>query len=118
MPQSLDASADTTPINLDDFPTPLPLPTAPWIIAGRGNALGKADLRRRQAVQALNSLFEQAPSLASSGHASYWDARMPGQSIARRAFAEKQLHAHFQSALELNYGLDRIADKEIGRAHV
>lgn len=111
MPQSLDASADTTPINLDDFPTPLPLPTAPWIIAGRGNALGKADLRRRQAVQALNSLFEQAPSLASSGHASYWDARMPGQSIARRAFAEKQLHAHFQTALELNYGFDRIADK-------
>jgi len=111
MPQSLDSSADTTPIHLDDFPTPLPLPTTPWIIAGRGNALGEADLRRRQAVQALNSLFEQAPSLASTGHASYWDARMPGQSIARRAFAEKQLHAHFQTALELNYGLDRIADK-------
>jgi hypothetical protein len=111
MPQSFDLSADATPIGLDDFASPLPLPTTPWIIAGRGNALGKADLRRRQAVQALNSLFNQAPLQPSLGHANYWDARMPGQSIARRAFAEQQLHAHFQSALELNYGFDRIATK-------
>ncbi|WPM26810.1 hypothetical protein OGV25_00165 [Pseudomonas sp. P1B16] len=111
MPQSFDLSADTTPIGLDDFASPLPLPTTPWIIAGRGNALGKADLRRRQAVKALNSVFNQAQLQPSPGHTSYWDARMPGQSIARRAFAEQQLHAHFQSALELNYGLDRIATK-------
>lgn len=111
MPHSFDLSADTTPIGLDDFASPLPLPTTPWIIAGRGNALGKADLRRRQAVKALNSVFNQAQLQPSPGHASYWDARMPGQSIARRAFAEQQLHAHFQSALELNYGFDRIATK-------
>lgn len=111
MPHPLDLSADTTPIGLDDFASPLPLPTTPWIIAGRGNALGKADLRRRQAVKALNSVFSQAPLQPSPVHASYWDARMPGQSITRRAFAEKQLHAHFQSALELNYGFDRIATK-------
>ena len=111
MPQTPDWLTEAAPISLADFAPALPLPTAPWIITGRGNALGKADLRRRQAVKALNSVFSQAPVPPSHGHASYWDARMPGQSISRRAFAEQQLHAHFQSALELNYGLDRIAAK-------
>ncbi|WP_176515534.1 dermonecrotic toxin domain-containing protein [Pseudomonas ceruminis] len=111
MPQSFDSSADTTPIGLDDLTSPLPLPTTPWITAGRGNALGQADLRRRKAVKALNSVFKQASLQPSPGHASFWDARMPGQSIARRAFAEKQLQAHFHSALDLNYGFERIAAK-------
>lgn len=88
-------------------------PPSTWIAAGRGNALTEADQRRRQAAKALQSLFEQAPSTGAQSLQQHWDSRMPGQSIARRAFAQRQLRVHFQSALELNHGLDRLQAKAL-----
>ncbi|MDH1629546.1 dermonecrotic toxin domain-containing protein, partial [Pseudomonas mosselii] len=88
-------------------------PPRTWIAAGRGNALTEADQRRRQAAKALQSLFEQAPSTGAQSHQQHWDSRMPGQSISRRAFAQRQLRVHFQSALEVNHGLDRLQAKAL-----
>lgn len=104
MTQTPPLPAATLPTELGDFIGSSPLAPDDWISAGRGNALSQADQRRRHAVLTLQALFDQATSPATS----YWDSRMPGHAVSRRAYAELHLREHFQSSLELNYGLDRI----------
>ncbi|MBI6899775.1 hypothetical protein JET64_23470 [Pseudomonas putida] len=174
---------------------PLLLPSDDWTVAGRGDALNRADERRRRSARSLQDLFDQAPSWRASlraalrrvlqtdpeacgledgdrqiklldfaacllvnpatvnpfvtwstwgvekasGYAAltgrqwvqaltpalagrclvtrYWDTRMPGQSISRRAHGQHQLREHFHASLELNYGLGHVPAKgwEVGQ---
>ncbi|MDF0734125.1 hypothetical protein P0Y43_25915 [Pseudomonas entomophila] len=107
MTQPTPSPAAPLPTALGEFLSQTALPTDDWIGAGRGNALTQANERRRLAAKTLQALFDQAPSAP----ASYWDARMPGQPVSRRAYAEQQLREHFQSTLALNYGLGRLDAK-------
>ncbi|WP_342623913.1 hypothetical protein [Pseudomonas alkylphenolica] len=65
MTENLSPADDASYINIGDI-TPLTLPTDGRITAGRGNALLKAEQQRRQAVQALQSVLNQAPLLRST----------------------------------------------------
>ncbi len=192
MTENLSPADDASYIDIGDI-TPLTLPTDGWITAGRGNALLKAEQQRRQAVEALQSVLNQAPLLRSTlrnhlhktlhvdpgacglyagdsqvtllsfaarvlssavfanpfaewstwgvaddsryatwsgrdwlqalnpllvplladSRSSYWDARMPGHAVSRRAYTEQRLGEHFRSTIALNYGLDRINEKAL-----
>lgn len=60
-------------------------------------------------AQALSPTLVQ---LLATSCVHYWDARMPGQAVSRRTYAQQQLDEHLRSTVELNYGLGRISETE------
>ena len=85
-------------------------PFAEWSTWGLADHPTYQTWTGRDWVQLLNPLL--VPWLADT-HAAYWDMRMPGHAVSRRSYTEQRLAEHFQSTLELNYGLDGINDKAL-----
>ncbi|WP_422421963.1 hypothetical protein [Pseudomonas sp. GZD-222] len=66
MTENLSPADDTSYVDIGDTAVPLTIPADAWITAGRGNALLKADQQRRQSVQALQPVLDQAPCLRAT----------------------------------------------------
>ena len=74
-----------------------------WSTWGVEEASSYAAFSARHWLQALTSVLPKRILPTA-----YWDTRMPGQSVSRRSYAEKNLREHFRHTLDLNYGLDRL----------
>lgn len=58
-------------------------------------------------------------SLLADNRAAYWDVRMPGHALSRKAYVQQHLGEHLRCTLELNYGFDRIGEEasQLGQLH-
>ncbi|MDD2048887.1 hypothetical protein [Pseudomonas putida] len=83
-------------------------PFVEWSTWGLAHDSRYAAWTGRDWVRALNPLLL---SLLADSRAAYWDVRMPGHAVSRRAYTQRHLGEHLRSTIELNYGLDRISEK-------
>lgn len=83
-------------------------PFSEWSTWGLASDSTYATWTGQDWTQALDPLFV---SLLADSRAAYWDVRMPGHALSRKAYAKQLLGEHLRSTLALNYGFDRIGEK-------
>lgn len=85
-------------------------PFVSWATWGFADNSTYATWTGRDWIQALNPLLVP---LRSDSDSAYWDGRMPGYAVSRRAHTEQHLREHFCGTIKLNYGLDLINRKAL-----